>query len=846
MYRRSRKLGVIALILWLLGTAAASGQAPPYAGLSLEQALLALQAQGLQVVFTNQVVRPEMRVAREPSAADPRRILDEILEPHGLEARESVGGRVIVVPASRPVAEEPSGIRGVVRDWKSGRPLSGVRVVLLETDYSAVTAKDGTFRIDCVAGSYTLEARRSEVEVARRKARVAPGKVADVAFDVLTIPVALAEIDVTANPPWILGDELSALELERDELLALPHFGGDVFHSLTLLPGATANDLSAEISLRGGRNDEVMVRLDGLEILEPYHLKDFNNAFSIMAPATLGGVTLHTGGFPVEHGGRMSGILDLTTVDPTWRRHTELGLTLLNAHAASSGTFKDGSRQWLASLRGGSLEIPFRLADEKENPRFWDAYGKLDGQLGSGQSWRASWLYSEDRLSFSEEKDEELQDFATRYRNAYAWINHQKLLGSDLLAQSKVSSSYLGRNRVGIEEKGDSVLDLTDRRRLEVFGVSQDWSWRVGQRHALKWGLDVRLLDARYEYTSGWDLEDPLAAIRHLGRSGAIGFEQDFSGQQYGAYFADRLRLGRLTLEAGARFDRNTVIDDDERWSPRLSLVYAAGEHSRWRLAWGDYYQSQRLYELQVEDGVTTFAEPELAEHRILGFERTFGDGAKRPLTLRAELYERRVSNPRVRFENLYDPVAIVPELERDRVRIAPESALARGLEVLVGGGAGPRFNWFASYSYATVDDRLDGRDVPRGIDQTHTLNVDVNYLSRRHWTLNAALRYRTGWPTTAISGGLDGEGEVVLVLGPLHGERVPDYLRLDLRASRSWRLTRGQLELYVEVQNLTNSDNVRGFDVEIEEGDDGVVEVETQEKTWGPPLPSIGLTWRF
>ena len=75
-------------------------------------------------------------------------------------------------------------------------------------------------------------------------------------------------------------------------------------------------------------NDEVMVRLDGLEILEPYHLKDFNNAFSIVAPATLGGVALHTGGFPVEHGGRMSGILDLTSAEPTWRRHTELGLTL--------------------------------------------------------------------------------------------------------------------------------------------------------------------------------------------------------------------------------------------------------------------------------------------------------------------------------------------------------------------------------------------------------------------------------------------------------------------------------------------------------------------------------------
>ena len=74
-----------------------------------------------------------------------------------------------------------------------------------------------------------------------------------------------------------------------------------------------------------------------------------------------------------------------------------------------------------ASLRGGSLEIPFRLADEEENPRFWDAYGKLDSQLGPGHSLRGSLLYSEDRLEFSELKEEDLQDFGTRYHNGYAW-----------------------------------------------------------------------------------------------------------------------------------------------------------------------------------------------------------------------------------------------------------------------------------------------------------------------------------------------------------------------------------------------------------------------------------------
>lgn len=761
-----RCAGILLGAIWLLAAA-------PWTGLTLEQALRRLQTDGLPVVFTNQLVRPEMRVEREPAATAPRRVLDELLAPHGLAARDSVGGRILVVPAPRP----------------------------------------------------------------RTEAAAAPSRPPPEPVDM----VVTERIDVTSHPPWILGAGVSEIELGREEALALPRLGDDVFRGLTLLPGTAGDDASARFNLRGGRADEVMVRLDGLEILEPFHLQDFQQALSIVAPATLGAVTLQSGGFPAELGGRMSGVLELTSLEPTWRRRGELGLTLLNAQAGGSGTFHEDRGHWLASLRGGSLELPLELAGRRENPKFWDVFGKVDRQLGGGHDLRGNALLARDTLDFADLDDEDQRSFNTLYDGTYVWLTDEAVLTPHLFVASRASFSRFERDRRGGEQGPATAFTLGDARSLDAAGLAQSWSLNVGDG-ALKWGFDVRALDAHYDYDADWDLGDRLAAVRHQGAAGSFHFRRHYRGRQYGVYVAGRFAARRWTVEPGARFDANTIIEDDERVSPRLNATWAASERSRLRLAWGHYSQSERLYELQVEDGVTAFAPPELAEHRILGFDHAFG----RRLTLRAELYERLIRDPRVRFENLYEPLSIVPELEPDRIRVAPESSKARGFEVLLGGAAGDRVDWFASYSYSRIEDRIDGRDVPRSVDQPHSLGLELTWRAPRQWLVHLGWHYHSGWPTTALAAHLDAAGEAVPALGPLYGERLPGHRRLDLRASRGFRLRRGELELFVEVQNLASNHNVRGYDVALVPRADGTVDVELDPNSWGRLLPNVGVTWRF
>ncbi len=80
-------------------------------------------------------------------------------------------------------------------------------------------------------------------------------------------------------------------------------------------------------------------------------------------------------------------------------------------------------------------------------------------------------------------------------------------------------------------------------------------------------------------------------------------------------------------------------------------------------------------------------------------------------------------------------------------------------------------------------------------------------------------------------------------MLGELNCERLPDYHRLDLRASREWRLGGGTLGFYVDIQNVYDRDNLAGFDVEIDD-EEGVVIFEPEY--WASILPSAGITWTF
>lgn len=71
-------------------------------GKPLSDALDDLHARGLNLIYTSAVVEPGMTIEREPKAKEPRKILDEILAPLGLAARDDPSGAILIVRAATP------------------------------------------------------------------------------------------------------------------------------------------------------------------------------------------------------------------------------------------------------------------------------------------------------------------------------------------------------------------------------------------------------------------------------------------------------------------------------------------------------------------------------------------------------------------------------------------------------------------------------------------------------------------------------------------------------------------------------------------------------------------------
>lgn len=839
---RAPVLAPVLTLAWILLGATLLGAQDH--GQSLEIALVALSDAGLDIVYTSHLVRPEMKVEATPAGSTPRQRLDQVLAPHGLMVRQ-VGDRLVVVEATT----ETGTLGGRIVDDETRLSIADALVIDEESGAHAVTAGDGTFRIpNLPPGQREINVRRPGFVAPSRVVEIVAGLETNVTLSLVASPMTVVVIDVRSAAIDPERDRLSTIVIDSPAESLDVQPVNDVIRAMASLPGAVGDDVSARFTVRGGRDDEVQVRIDGLEIAAPYHLQDFNDALSNVAPSVLGSARLMTGGFGVAYGDRMGGVLDLTTLDPTWRRRSSIGLSIFNLQLGSSGLLPSDRGNWLASVRVGSLEAAFRFDDQAENPRFGDAFGKLGLSLGTRNDLAINLLRAGDRLNFVETNDDGDERFRTRYTTTYGWLTLESVWRANLHSVSRISFSRIQRDREGAELRLLDAFEAQDRRRHDEGTIAQDWQAQIGT-HQLRWGFDVRTLDVQFDYRNTRALGDPVAGIRTSPAVGETRFNDRFRGSQIALYVSDQVTFTNdLTAEIGVRFDRNSVLDED-RLSPRLNLAHAAGSRTVLRAGWGIYDQSHRLYELEVEDGETSFAETERATEFLFGIERTLRTTSF-PLTLRAELYRREVRDPRARYENLFDPLGPLLELEVDRVRIAPERSRTEGLEVRLNGAIGRKLDYELGYALSRARDRIDGATVPRSRDQRHALSLDLSYRGPRNWDFGLEARVHTGWPTTGIGGRLvssvDGGTRIEPVLGPLYGDRLQTYRRFDLKARRSFSLQKGRLELAVEIQNVFNTINVRGFTVTLEADDAGFVNAERRFREWTGILPFANLTWHF
>ena len=846
----------IVLVLALAPQAADAQDSGRFAGRPLAEVLTDLQAEGLQIVFSTAVVQPSMVVQSEPQGDDPRNILDQVLRPHGLRAEDAPSGKILILAAARVDSATPAtgSIQGIVTVGGNRVGITDLVIAVDGTGLQATTLDDGRFVIDDIpAGRYTVTATSSAFTTQSiDDVGVMPGQVSRLRFDLLPVSVFLNEVIVTPSHFRLLEEQPESRQfLSREEVRQMPHAADDLYRAVKRLPGAAGGDFTAKINVRGGEQDELLVILDGLELYEPFHLKDFQSVFSIIDSEAVGGVDFLTGGFPVEYGDRMSGVMDISVATSTGPATTAIEVSTINARLLTQGSFNRSRGQYFVSARAWYPDALIGAARDTATEVFTDYYdvlAKIEHEVGRRSRLSVNLLAAFDDLGYAISTEDAVEDVRAEYGSYSTWLNLRTEWSGDLYSRTVLSAGRLRRQRVGlVDDVEDGRLDVDDRRSFDFVGLGQDWTIELSGSNILKAGFDVVRQEALYDYVSTSTFRDPDSPTEPLPPITVVDIHLEPEGTAYSLYLADRIRItDPLVVEFGLRWDRQTWIGDHQL-SPRVNLMYTLGDRTTLRAAWGRFYQSQRLNELQVEDGVDQFFPAQQANHWLLSVEHSFSPG----LTSRLEIFRKDLSNLRPRYENLFSPIELFPESESDRIRVAPERGLVRGLEIVFKGSTGSSHSWWDSYVLARAEDRIDGVWEPRSWDQKHALTAGLNLSLPHEWTFSIAGVYHSGWPTTPVSGevGIDenGEPDIEPILGPRNSARYAPYARIDLRVGKLFPTTRGGLTLYLEVINLTNRENVcctEGFDFEIE--NDLSVTVIPETRNWVPIIPTLGIGWRF
>jgi outer membrane receptor protein involved in Fe transport len=630
----------------------------------------------------------------------------------------------------------------------------------------------------------------------------------------------------------------SSTTVTSTDMNATPALAGDVMRVTNRLPGMSSVGISAKPLVRGGVDDETLVLVDGVEMLDPYHLADFQNIFSSVDDRTVDRIDVYTGGFPARFGNRMSGVMAISTLAPDAPPRTELGLSLLSTFANTRGNSSDGDTSWLASARHGNLELLVDWVDKSYgSPKYDDAYARLGRRLSSNVTVYGGVHWSRDDVSLTNDEEVARSDINT----TYLWTRLDVAHGDDL--RSSTLLTYVSSDREKSERNTDpkvSVGTLDYSQEMRKGALRSDFTYNADTT-LMEFGIEGAFADSHYQSTALVD-RGPIAPLFGNPRIDAFDIDTSPSGWSGGAYWSGEFLLGdRFAVQPGLRWDFQDYYESgmDAKLSPRLGLRYQLTDATTLRASIGRYFQPEGIHEMKATDGVDHFFAPQLADHLIGSVDWSPDTFIK----VRAEGYYKSYQPTRTRFENLFNAFVLLPELEPDRVALTPSRARAIGADLQARFDISPTVSGLLRCSYLNADDRIEGDWVARKWSQHYTAQTMLAWQGEAS-SASAALTWHSGWRTTQVPASVP-IGTVLPLASILNNGTLPDYWSLDVSFSRTWHLGRASVTARADVTNVFNHDNVVGIDYTARESATDVL-LRPNSQSLLPWVPSVGIIVAF
>ena len=675
---------------------------------------------------------------------------------------------------------------------------------------------------------------------------------------------SLAEsVSVTADIPMLnASDGISKVTLAPEQIAVLPSLGEqDIFRAFQLLPGIANNETSSGLYVRGGTPDQNLISYDGFTAYHVDHLFGYFSAFNMDAVER---VELSKTASEAKHGGRLSGVMDITgKVGSTEKAEFGGGVSLLSVHALGSVPLGDkaslllaGRHSYQSSLYNKILNIvdngtaaggPAQgrggaggraMFDTQPTSSFYDLNGKLHLQPSANDRMFLSVYHGNDDLdnsrsleipSFIRERlaergiefDGDNIDIADEsgWGNtgvgtqwSRQWGDRAETLlsfGYSRHHNQRNRTSNIGNTRGGLVED-NSLDDLTARLAVPI---------RLGWNHQLEIGGQATSNDVSYSFGTGAADTGGEEDEQADSRPAILGvLDRAEQGTYYSAYVQDRATFfGKLVITPGVRFSRYSRTSSGYL-EPRIAASLEVAQGLRLKGSWGRNNQFvNRIVREDVLQGNREFwalSDGDLIPvpesiNLVLGASYETGG-----FLVDVEVFRNEQSRLTT-FAPRFTPTDEGIDYDEFFYEGDGES---EGVELLVQKKFGNHTGW-ASYTYSKTDylfPELQADPFPADHDQRNELKL-VYSTRFGGWTVSGVYIYGSGRPYTEPIGTEEvdfGDGDrnftiERVVVGDKNGARLPAYQRLDVSANLDFDLFSGKATVGLTIFNVSDRNNV-------------------------------------
>ena len=202
-------------------------------------------------------------------------------------------------------------VTGYVLDEKTGEPLPGSSVKVLQSALGTSTDQFGYYTIELPRGRHTLSIQSIGMRDAKREVMVnGDGKLnIEMQSQVIRLKRVIISAEKVNN---VHGLEMGVQQIDVRTLRKVPvAFGeADVLRVVLTLPGVkSVGEASTGLNVRGGAVDQNLILFNDATIYNPSHFFGFFSAFN---PEVIQDVELFKGTIPARYGGRLSSVLEIT------------------------------------------------------------------------------------------------------------------------------------------------------------------------------------------------------------------------------------------------------------------------------------------------------------------------------------------------------------------------------------------------------------------------------------------------------------------------------------------------------------------------------------------------------